>query len=100
MKNFRAWVHTAAVLPDYVSCLSELSCPSCEGRTLDYLYVGDQKSRIGYSLVWCSSCNKGIQISRLLIPEEIPLDKIVYFDDPKGDSKISSAVPHFKRVHP
>lgn len=99
-KSFQQWVRIAAYIPDYVDNLSELLCPSCKQSRLDYIYCGDEESRVGYGLFWCNACQNGIHISRLLIPEVVPKRRIIYFDDPNGSKILEQLVPKFKRVTP
>ena len=57
---------------------AEIECPHCRKRAVDYIYVGSQKDRIGYLLVWCNSCFKGTYISRVEAPENA---KIITFEE-------------------
>lgn len=41
-----------------------MQCPSCGEHRAKYLYIGDEKTRIGYFQIWCNKCLKGIYISR------------------------------------
>lgn len=40
----------------------KLKCPNCEKKGIDYLYIGDEKTKIGYLHIWCNGCKKGIYI--------------------------------------
>ncbi|WP_321387673.1 hypothetical protein [uncultured Enterococcus sp.] len=99
-KIFQCWVQTAAFIPDYIDNLSALNCPSCGCSTLDYLYGGDRETRVGYGLFWCTTCKRGVHISRLYIPAVVSENKVIYFDDPHGSEKQAQLVPEFKRMTP
>jgi hypothetical protein len=49
---------------------SKLQCPSCGKSTIDYQYVGDPETRIGYLDIWCAACLRGIHVSRVKVPKE------------------------------
>lgn len=69
-------------------------CPECGEGSIEYIYVGDSTTRIGYLPVWCKNCNKGIQISRVKIPKEV---KMIEFGDFES---IKQTIPNFKQVVP
>lgn len=48
-------------------------CPECGQKSIKYVYVGDPTTHIGYLPIWCKNCNKGIQISRVEIPEGVSI---------------------------
>ena len=59
-----------------------LRCPNCGEHNIDYIYIGDEKTRIGFLQVWCNNCLKGISISRAVAPEKA---KFLSFDvDTRG----------------
>ncbi len=48
----------------YFDTANQMKCPSygeCGG--IDYLYIGDRDTRIGYFQLWCNKCLKGVHIS-------------------------------------
>ncbi len=47
---------------------NELICPECRVNNVEYQYVGDKESRVGYLVIWCNACNNGIRISRVKAP--------------------------------
>lgn len=89
---------------DWLKMLTELSknncltkdfvCPECGRKSVDYIYVGDPSTHIGYLPVWCRSCNNGIQISRVEIPQGA---KMIKFDELE---RIKNTIPNFKQVVP
>ncbi|XBX03637.1 hypothetical protein QMP26_24210 [Enterocloster clostridioformis] len=69
-------------------------CPECGRENIEYIYVGNPTTRIGYLPIWCTNCNRGIQISRV----EIPKDAImIEFGDLES---IKNTIPNFKQVVP
>jgi hypothetical protein len=48
-------------------------CPRCNARRLDFQYVGDLESRLGYLDVWCCNCKRGTHISRVEVPEGVDM---------------------------
>ena len=69
-------------------------CPNCGSRKIDYQYIGDLATKVGYLDVWCNNCTYGIHVSRVRIPEGV---NILSFDDNEG---ISKRIPNFKQVIP
>lgn len=55
-----------------------LQCPNCYEKDIDYLYIGDEYTRIGYLQIWCNNCKKAIHISRVKIPQGV---KFVSLED-------------------
>lgn len=69
-------------------------CPECGQKSVEYVYVGDSTTHIGYLPIWCKNCNKGIQISRVEIPEGVSM---IEFGDLKSIKKI---IPNFRQIAP
>ena len=68
--SFTNWLRIAALLPKIgsVAFHGTAICPECGDHQLDFLYVADPGSRIGYLLVWCPVCHVGIRVSRVAVP--------------------------------
>jgi transcription elongation factor Elf1 len=45
------------------------SCPDCNDEAIDYYFIGDLEKRMGFCMIWCNECLKGINISRTRIPK-------------------------------
>lgn len=58
---------------------------------IDFQYVGDCETRIGYLDIWCNSCMNGIHISKVRAPELVDL---MAFED----AKVKRRIPAFKQV--
>jgi len=56
------------------------ACPRCSGL-VETFYCGDLGSRVGFSIVRCASCRRGVQVSRLRVPDGLPMFS---FDDPEA----------------
>ena len=62
------WMKILPKLIDNLANPQEIQCPNCGEHGVEYLYIGDEKTRIGYFQVWCNKCLKGIYISRAKAP--------------------------------
>lgn len=51
--------------------VNKIKCPNCSKCGIDYIYVGEKESRIGYLQVWCNECLKGSYVSRVKAPENV-----------------------------
>ncbi|MCP1226593.1 hypothetical protein [Sebaldella sp. S0638] len=72
-----------------------LVCPRCKEKAVDYIYIGDKKSMIGYLQTWCNSCKYRIYISRVIMPEGL---KTRDFKDDMSD--LPEIIPEFKLFNP
>lgn len=68
-------------------------CPACRRQPVDYLYVGDATTRLGYLVVWCNACQQGVRISRAQAPVHA---HFMTFTEP--DSAFAARVPAFTEV--
>ena len=91
---FRDWFNLLKKLQDTHYSTENYICPECGERSIDYTYVGDPDTHIGYLPIWCNKCNKGIQISRVEIPMNV---KMIEFDDTEN---LVKKVPNFKHISP
>ena len=77
-----AWERTISEILKDFNKINQIKCPSCGKRGMDYIYIGDGDTRIGYLQVWCNKCLRGIHVSRAAAP---PNAKFVTFEtDLKG----------------
>lgn len=70
-------------------------CPECGSESVDFQYVGDTAARRGYLDIWCTHCNQGVHLSRVVIPQGA---HVIEFDAP--DEVLTSRIPRFKQVTP
>lgn len=68
------WLKLIRELDHINACI----CPNCGKSSIDYLYVGDETTRIGYLLIWCKECTKGIYVSRVSCPQNL---KYITFEE-------------------
>ncbi|MBD5449062.1 MAG: hypothetical protein HDR28_02655 [Lachnospiraceae bacterium] len=82
------WINLLPKIIDKPSDIQHIKCPNCGECEVDYLYVGEKKTRIGYMQVWCNKCMKGIYVSRVMAPTNA---RFVTFDE-----DVSGIVPKYK----
>lgn len=91
MGNFSLWLKLSADISSNPDKNIAHSCPECQSEAIDFQYVGDITSRVGYLAIWCNSCLNGIHLSRVKVPESADL---LAFDD----SKVKERIPVYKQV--
>lgn len=91
---FNDWLKLLKALSKNNYSAKDFICPECGQKSVDYIYVGNPVTYIGYLPIWCKNCNKGIQISRVEIPKGA---KMIEFRD--LDS-IKNNIPNFKQIVP
>jgi hypothetical protein len=70
MNLFKDWINLSKHITHSSQVISKLTCPNCQQLGINFQYVGDLETRIGYLAIWCSYCLHGIHISRVAIPKE------------------------------
>lgn len=91
---FTEWLKVSADLKKNNFSPQKRICPQCGINAVDYVYVGDSKKNVGYFLIWCVNCNKGIRISRVEIPQGA---RMIEFNDIES---LKCVVPNFEEVYP
>lgn len=91
---FNDWLNLLVKLSENGYTTKDFICPECGQKSVESVYVGDPVTRIGYLPAWCSSCNRGIQISRVEIPQGVHM---LEFGDLEG---IKNTIPNFKQIIP
>lgn len=92
---FKKWLIEVAARISGKECEStEIKCPHCKEKCIDYLYIGDKETRIGYLQVWCNNCLNGIYISRVGIPEGL---KMISFEE---DIALDRIIPNYHKLTP
>lgn len=92
---FQDWLTIYKKTRDSTILKSDCICPECGANSIDLQFVGDIRERIGYLDMWCTTCLRGVHISRVLIPEGEPM---ISFDDPI--STMTDRIPDFKQITP
>jgi hypothetical protein len=73
---------------------NSLICPKCGNSSMDYQYVGDTTTRIGYLVIWCKACLHGIHMSRTKAPVNA---SILPFNTSK--EMLAKRIPNFTLEH-
>jgi len=92
--SFKDWLELFKKLHGQLPHTEGLECPNCGALEIQYQYVGNVPSRIGYLAMWCGSCLTGIQLSRVEAPECV---EILSFD---ADPESFKRIPRFRQVVP
>jgi transcription elongation factor Elf1 len=92
---FQDWLSLFKVLNESSAEKRVLRCPECGSASVDSQFVGDKISRIGYLNIWCHSCNQGVHLSRVAIPESA---EMISFEAP--NEVIEKRIPNFRPVEP
>jgi hypothetical protein len=92
---FRDWLLQYSKISSSELAKSDCLCPECGARAIDFQYVGDVATRVGYFAMWCNSCLRGIHISRARAPEN---ESMLSFKDPI--ELITSRIPNYQHVVP
>ncbi len=71
----------------------DVVCPLCGRGFVRIQYVADPDTRIGYCAVWCTSCLKGMNISRAKVPSGYP-----YLPFSATADVLNKAIPNFVHV--
>ena len=72
-----AWERTISEILKDFNIINQIKCPSCGKCGMDYIYIGDGDTRIGFLQVWCNKCLRGFYVSRAAAP---PNAKFVTFE--------------------
>ncbi|MBP3505426.1 MAG: hypothetical protein J6K43_03380 [Lachnospiraceae bacterium] len=91
---YNDWIKIIVKLVKKNYLTENIICPECGQKSINYVYVGNPISHIGYLPIWCTNCNKGIQISRVEIPKGV---KMIEFDN---WDEINKNIPNFEHIIP
>lgn len=94
-KRSRAWLNVVSAIAAGIDDSALPVCPECAQQRVDYLYIGDPATRVGYLVAWCNACLKGTRISRAGAPIGA---HFMSFEEAKGT--IAERVPNFTEVPP
>lgn len=84
------WIKMMPHLLDNLQNATKIECPNCHKYGINYIYIGDEETRVGYLQVWCNECLKGIYISRAIAPSNA---RFAAFDD-----DIKGVIPQYEFV--
>ncbi|MFN6463357.1 MAG: hypothetical protein RMZ41_016305 [Nostoc sp. DedVER02] len=94
-KFFSQWLSIATEINHSLPNVPVLNCPNCHQQEVDFQFVGDLQTRIGYMAIWCPFCLHGIHLSRVLIPAVLEANS---FDI--SIEEVSKRIPNFTHVEP
>ena len=85
-----AYARAYDILPESAA---DAGCPNCGARTLGLAFTGLVQDRVGYASFWCSTCLFGIHLSRVVVPDGVPMESI---DTPPGER--TRQIPNYRIV--
>ena len=74
----KEWIDIIPQIANDFDNIHQIKCPNCGKNEMEYIYIGDKKTKIGYLQIWCNECLKGIYVSRIVAP---PNARFVTYDD-------------------
>lgn len=86
----KEWIAIVSQITDDFNKINQIECPHCGKCGIDYIYIGDGDTRVGFLQIWCYKCLKGIHVSRVVAPQSA---KFVTFD-----TELKGIVPQFEFV--
>lgn len=89
----RGWRDVLKVVASPVEDSELPFCPTCGQQRVDYMYIGDAETRIGYLVIWCPACLHGVRMSRVRAPAGV---HFMTFTDP--DDAFVARVPTFTEI--
>lgn len=92
---FREWISITTIIYNTLPNVPVLTCPNCHELGVDFQFIGDLQTRIGFMVMWCPFCLHGIHLSRVCIPQ-----KAQALDDDTSVEEISKSIPNFIPVKP
>ncbi len=84
------WIKILTQITDNLDNVDQIKCPVCGEHGIDYIYIGDEGTRVGFLQIWCNKCLKGIYISRAVAPNKA---KFASFE-----SELRNVVPKYEFV--
>lgn len=86
----KEWIKTVSEIMDSLDNTNQIKCPNCRKSGIEYIYVGDEKTRVGYLQIWCNKCLKGTYVSRTVAPQDA---KFITFND-----NVKNFVPEYEII--
>lgn len=86
----KEWIDIIPQIANDFDSIHQIKCPNCGKNGLEYIYIGDKKTKIGYLQIWCNKCLKGIYVSRAVAP---PNARFVTYDD-----DLKNIVPKYELI--
>lgn len=92
---FKNWLEIYKSISSSGQKKDSLSCPNCQQKKIDFQFVGDPNTRIGYVSIWCILCYKGIHLSRVKAPSNVNL-----FSFDVSTDELAKRIPNFVQLTP
>ena len=94
-RKFQEWISITTDIYNNLPNVPVLACPNCHKLGIDFQFIGDLQTKIGYMAIWCPFCLQGIHLSRVHIP-----DKTQALTFNTSSEEISKRIPNFTHVKP
>ena len=67
---FNKWLSLTNDIYDNFPNVPMLACANCYQLGIDFQFIGDSQTKIGFMVIWCPLCFHGIHLSRVDIPDQ------------------------------
>ena len=94
-KIFNKWISITTEIYKTLPNVPALVCPNCDKLGVDFQFVGNLQTKIGFMVIWCPHCLRGIHLSRVCIPDKA---QAISFDT--SAEEILRRIPNFIPVKP
>lgn len=74
--SWHQWLSAYSRAYDLLPETSDEVCPNCGARSLNLAFTGLPRDRVGYASFWCGTCMFGIHLSRVPVPDDVPMDSV------------------------
>lgn len=91
--NYESWFKISKMILFERLDKTEIDCPCCDQKGIDFQCFGRESTMMGFMLVWCDECRKGINMSRLTVPEGVPMLSMDI-----SDEEYAKRIPKFELV--
>ena len=93
--KFQKWISITTDIYNNLPDVPVLACPICHQLWVDFQFIGNLQTRIGYMAIWFPFCLYGIHLSRVSIPDKT---QALSFDT--SAEEISKRIPNFTHISP
>jgi hypothetical protein len=91
--NYESWLRISTHILLEKHDKTEIICPCCRNKGVDFQCIGNIDTKIGFMLLWCWKCRQGINISRIKIPDGTPMLSMDI-----SDEEYSNRIPKFELI--
>jgi hypothetical protein len=93
LASWNAWFQAYDAVYRQLPGDAHVPCPNCGQDALHTVFVGDAEEGSGYAFFWCGNCMFGIPLSRVPLPDGVPV-----LPRNMTPEKLATHVPDFKFV--